>query len=59
MAPSVIDEELYKEFQRIVDLKYGEKKGNYKRAMEEAIRDWIEKVTKGKPIESQSPQKRL
>jgi len=44
----VIDDELAKEFRKIVIEKYGVKKGALSKAVEEAIRLWVKKMTQSK-----------
>jgi len=42
----MVDEKLEKEFREAVFKKYGLKRGNITKAVEEAIKEWIEKQSK-------------
>jgi hypothetical protein len=42
-----VDNELEKEFRKVAADKFGARKGFLKKAVEEAIRDWIRKNSKG------------
>jgi hypothetical protein len=42
-----VDNELEKEFRKVAVERFGARKGFLKKAVEEAIRDWIRKNSKG------------
>jgi hypothetical protein len=42
----IISDKLEKEFREAISKKYGYKKGNMRLAIEEAIKEWIEKQSK-------------